>query len=101
MVRAVPGVLLGSGLIAMAAAMLLAAHSGLNTPTSKAVSVGPFDVRVVYSTPTLTLVVAGLVTALAFVLLVIGLDAWAARRVTDPARRPRRAGATTALGGHV
>ncbi len=71
----------------MAAAMLLAARSGVNAPVSKQVSIGPFDVLVVYSTPTPTLVVAGLVTALAFVLLVLGLDAWAAKRVTDPARR--------------
>ena len=56
----------------MAAAMLLAARSGVNAPVSKQVSIGPFDVLVVYSTPTPTLVVAGLVTALAFVLLVVG-----------------------------
>ena len=76
------------GLIAMAAAMLLAARSGVNAPASKQVSIGPFDLLLVYSTPTPTLVVAGLVTVLAFVLLVVGLDAWAAKRVTHPARRP-------------
>ena len=91
LVRAVPGLILGSGLIAMAAAMLLAARSGVNAPVSKQVSIGPFDVVVVYSTPTAELVVAALVTALAFVLLVVGLDAWAAKRVTDPARRSRDA----------
>ena len=74
--------------------MLLGARGGVNAPVSKQVSIGPFDVLVVYSTPTLTLVVAALVTALAFVLLAIGLDAWAAKRVTDPAASfPRCAGA--------
>ena len=86
----------------MAAAMLLAARSGVNAPVSKQVSIGPFDVLLVYSTPTLELVVAGLVTALAFVLLVVGLDAWAAKRVTrsgssfrDAVARPLRSEATT------
>ena len=82
LVRAVPGLILGIGLVAMAAAMLLAARSGVNAPVSKEVSIGPFDVLLVYSTPTPTLVVAGLLTALASVLLVVGLDAWAAKRVT-------------------
>jgi biofilm PGA synthesis N-glycosyltransferase PgaC len=89
LVRAVPGLMLASGLVAMAGAMLLASRSGVNAPVSKEVSIGPIDLRVVYSTPTSTLVVAGLLTALAFVLLAVGLDAWAAKRVTDPARRPR------------
>ena len=35
LVRAVPGLILGVGLIAMAAAMLLAARSGVNPPVSK------------------------------------------------------------------
>ena len=102
MVRAVPGMLLGGGLMAMAAAMLLAARTGVNAPVSNQVSIGPFDVLLVYSTPTIGLVVASLSTALAFVLLVVGLDAWAAKRVTAPARRstdavarPLRTEATT------
>ena len=52
LIRAGPGLLLGFGLIAMAAAMLLAARSGVNVPVSKQVSFGPFDVLLVYSTPT-------------------------------------------------
>ena len=68
--------------------MLVAAASGLNRRSSQELSVGPIDVLVVYTTPTLSLVVAGLLTTVAFVLLVVGLDAWAARRMTDPARRP-------------
>ena len=72
----------------MAAAMLLAARSGVNPPVSKHVSIGNTDVLVVYATPTLTLVIAGLVTALAFVALVLGLDAWAAKRVTAPLAVP-------------
>ena len=70
LVRAVPGLIIGFGLIAMAAAMLLAARSGVNDPVSKEVSIGPFDVVLVYSTPTPMLVVAGLVTVVAFVVLV-------------------------------
>ena len=56
-------------------------------PVSKEVSIGPFDVLLVYSTPTPTLVMAGLLTALASVVLVLGLDAWAAKRITRVARR--------------
>ncbi len=83
-----PGLIIGFGLIAMAAAMLLAARSGVNPPQSKEVSIGPFEAVLVYSTPTPMLVVAGLVTVVALVVLVWGLDAWAAKRVTDPARGP-------------
>lgn len=75
----------------MAAAMLLAARSGVNPPVAKQVTFGPFDVLLVYSTPTPQLVAAGLLTALASVVLVIGLDAWAAKRVTHRARRTRDA----------
>lgn len=75
----------------MAAAMLLAARSGVNAPASKEVSIGPFDVLLVYSTPTPTLVVAAVLTSLAMVVLAFGLDAWGAKRVTHPARRPRDA----------
>jgi poly-beta-1,6-N-acetyl-D-glucosamine synthase len=89
LVRAVPGLIVGIGLIAMAVAMLLAARSGVNPPVSKEVSIGPFDLLLVYSTPTPKLVVAGLLTVVALVVLVVGLDAWAAKRVTHPARRSR------------
>ena len=71
LVRAVPGLIIGFGLVAMAAAMLLAARSGVNAPVSKEVSIGPFDVVLVYSTPTPMLVVAGLVTVVALVVLVV------------------------------
>ena len=81
--------------------MLLAARSGVDVPVSKHVSFGPFDVLLVYSTPTPQLIAAGLLTALASVVLVIGLDAWAAKRVThrphrarDVASRPLRSEAT-------
>ncbi len=43
LVRAVPGLLFGGGLVAMAAAMLLAARSGVNAPVAKRVSIGPVD----------------------------------------------------------
>jgi poly-beta-1,6-N-acetyl-D-glucosamine synthase len=91
LVRAVPGLIVAIGVVAMAAAMLLAARAGLNTSAPKVVSFGPFEVRLVYSVPTQTLVVAGLITVMAAVTLITGLDAWAAKRVTDPARSPRAA----------
>ena len=101
LVRAVPGLILGIGLIAMAAAMLLAARSGVNAPVSKQVSIGPFDVLLVYSTPTPQLIAAGLLTALASVVVVIGLDAWAAKRVTHHPHRARDvASPPIAFGGH-
>jgi cellulose synthase/poly-beta-1,6-N-acetylglucosamine synthase-like glycosyltransferase len=89
LVRAVPGLILGTGLIAMVGAMLLAARSGVNAPVSTQLSIGPFDPVIVYSVPTPALVVAALATTLAIVLLVLGLDAWAAKRATHPARRAR------------
>jgi len=89
LVRAVPGFVIGLGLIATATAMLLAAKSGVNPPVSKHLTIGPFDVLLVYSTPTPQLIAAALGTALAMVILVLGLDAWAAKRATHPARRSR------------
>lgn len=71
--------------------MVIAASSGVNAKASKTVTVGPIDFLVVYTTPSWRMVVAGVLTALAFVLLVHGVDAWAARRVTSPARRARQA----------
>jgi cellulose synthase/poly-beta-1,6-N-acetylglucosamine synthase-like glycosyltransferase len=91
----------GLGFVAMAGGMLIASESGLNPRSSQEFSVGPIDVLVIYTTPTLELVLAGLLTAIAFVLLVTGLDAWAARRATEHldrpvamARRPLRSEAT-------
>jgi len=87
LVRAVPGLVVGGGLVAMAAALLIAAGSGVSPQASKNVVVGPVDVLLVYTTPSWAMVAAGVLTAVAFVLLVVGLDAWGARRVTRPARR--------------
>ncbi len=91
LVRAVPALVVGSGLVAMALAMLVAARSGVHRRMSKELAVGPFDLLLVYTTPTLSLVLAGLLTALAFALLVVGLDVWAARRMTRSAGRPEDA----------
>jgi cellulose synthase/poly-beta-1,6-N-acetylglucosamine synthase-like glycosyltransferase len=87
-VRAVPALLVGLGVVAIAGALLIAAHSSLNPHHTIDLSFGLFGVDIAYATPTLELVLAGLLTAAASVLLVQGLDAWAARRVTEPARRP-------------
>jgi cellulose synthase/poly-beta-1,6-N-acetylglucosamine synthase-like glycosyltransferase len=98
----VPALILGLGIVAMAGGMLIASDTGLNSRSSEEFSVGPIDVLVIYTTPTLELVFAGLLTTVAFVLLVTGLDAWAARRVTEHldrpsaiARRPLRLEATS------
>lgn len=91
LVRAVPGLIVGGGVVAMATALLVADKSGLSQRASKQVAVGPLNVLFVYTTPTLMMVVAGVLTAVAFVLLVHGADALAARRVTKPARRPQKA----------
>jgi cellulose synthase/poly-beta-1,6-N-acetylglucosamine synthase-like glycosyltransferase len=88
LVRAVPALIVGLAVVAMAVAALVAARAGVNQRETKQVSFGPFEPIIVYSTPTVQLVAAGLLTAVAFVLLVLGLDAWAAQRVTAPARRP-------------
>ena len=87
LVRAVPGLILGSAVVAMAMGLLLASRSDVNARATKELSIGPIEVLLVYATPSPMLVVAGLLTALAGVLLTLGLDAWAARRVTRPARR--------------
>jgi poly-beta-1,6-N-acetyl-D-glucosamine synthase len=60
---------------------------------AKRLSVGPVHLLVVYATPSPGLVVAALITVVAAVALVLGLDAWAAKRVTRPARRIRDAAA--------
>jgi cellulose synthase/poly-beta-1,6-N-acetylglucosamine synthase-like glycosyltransferase len=87
LVRAVPALIVGLAVVAMAAGMLVASRAGVTRHPSKQVSFGFFDVLIVYATPTAELVVAGLLTTVSFVILVVGLDAWAADRVTNPARR--------------
>jgi cellulose synthase/poly-beta-1,6-N-acetylglucosamine synthase-like glycosyltransferase len=91
LVRAVPALIIGLGVVAMAAATLVAGLSGVNRGVTRSFTFGPWDVVVVFATPTLSLVVAGSLTTVAFVLLVHGLDAWAARRITDPVRQPSQA----------
>jgi hypothetical protein len=91
LVRAVPGLIVGASLVAVAAALLIAGKSGVSPRASREVTIGPVNVLLIYTTPSLTMVVAGVLTAVALVLLVLGVDAWAARRVTEPAPRPRQA----------
>ena len=89
--RAVPALVVAAGLIALATAMLIATRSGVSPKDSKTITIGSIDLLLVYTTPSVLMVVAGAVTALALFLLVNGVDAWAARRVTTPARRARDA----------
>ena len=90
LVRAVPGLIVGGGLVILAAALFIADKSGVSERSSRDLTVGPFSVVFLYTTPSLMMVVAGLLTAVALVLLVHGVDALAARRVTDPARLPKQ-----------
>jgi cellulose synthase/poly-beta-1,6-N-acetylglucosamine synthase-like glycosyltransferase len=86
----VPALVAAAGLIALGGAMLLAAQSGLAVRESTTVAVGDRELVLVYTTPSLAMVGAGVLTAVALALLVNGLDAWAARRVTRPARKARQ-----------
>ena len=74
LVRAVPALIVGLALVAMAAGMLVASRAGVTRHPSKQVSFGFFDVLIVYATPTAELVVAGLLTTVSFVILVVGLS---------------------------
>jgi cellulose synthase/poly-beta-1,6-N-acetylglucosamine synthase-like glycosyltransferase len=85
-------VIAGTGLVLLLAALLYAANGGLTHPGSRELSFGRLDVQFLYfAPPPVGIVVAGILTAVAFVLLVHSLDAWAARRVTDPGWRPQHA----------
>jgi cellulose synthase/poly-beta-1,6-N-acetylglucosamine synthase-like glycosyltransferase len=75
----------------MAIAVLIAERSEVRARPHQIYTIGPFQVRFIYTAPSLTMVIAGVLTAVAFVLLVHGVDMWAARRVTGPARSPAQA----------
>jgi cellulose synthase/poly-beta-1,6-N-acetylglucosamine synthase-like glycosyltransferase len=78
--------MIGGGLLAVAAAFLIASHSGISHRASQEVAVGPIDVHLIYTAPSAAMVAAGVLTVVALVLLIYGVQAWAARRVTRPAR---------------
>jgi cellulose synthase/poly-beta-1,6-N-acetylglucosamine synthase-like glycosyltransferase len=82
---------IGISLAAMLMAVLIADKSELRQRPNKEFSIGPLTVRLIFAAPSLTMVIAGVLTAVAFVLLVHGIDMWAARRVTGRARGPRQA----------
>ena len=70
------------------AAVVVAYSGGWDSTVPHVVSVGPIDIRVYYAVPTPQLLLSGLLAVLAVGAGVAGLDLWAARRVTDPARYP-------------
>jgi len=72
----------------MAAVALIADKSGVSQRDSEKLRIGPVTVAVHYTTPSLTMVIAGVLAAVALALLVHGVDMWAARRITDPVREP-------------
>jgi cellulose synthase/poly-beta-1,6-N-acetylglucosamine synthase-like glycosyltransferase len=88
LVRAVPALVLGAAVLAAAAAVLVAYSGGWDRTVPHVVSVGPIDIRVYYAVPTPKLLLSGLLAVLAVGAGVAGLDLWAARRVTNPARYP-------------
>jgi cellulose synthase/poly-beta-1,6-N-acetylglucosamine synthase-like glycosyltransferase len=90
LIRAVPALVAGVGIIAMGAAMIIADRSGVSSRESDEFSIGPVDVLVIYTVPSMMMVLSGLLTVLGLALIVHTVDHWAARRVTDPARRPGR-----------
>jgi cellulose synthase/poly-beta-1,6-N-acetylglucosamine synthase-like glycosyltransferase len=90
-VRAVPGLIIAIGLIGLAGAVFIADRAGLNPRETRQLTIGPITLTLVFATPTLLMVVAGVLTALAFVVLVHGVETWASHRVTDPADRPGEA----------
>ncbi|MBV9410178.1 MAG: glycosyltransferase, partial [Acidimicrobiia bacterium] len=91
LVRAVPGLMLGAGLVAVAAAVLVASNAGISHRAREVITVGRFEITLIYTVPSSQMVIAGLLTALALVLLVDGVEAWASRRITEPARQARQA----------
>ena len=86
LVRAVPALVLAAAALAAAAAVAVAYRGGWDRTVPHVSSVGPIDIRVYYAVPTPQLLLSGLLTVLAVGAGVAGLDLWAARRVTDPAR---------------
>ena len=90
LIRGVPGLLVGIGLV-VAVAGLIADKAGVNARGSQELAIGPVHVTVHFTAPSLMMVVAAVFAAGACALVVHGLDVWAARRVTDPARGPRQA----------
>ncbi len=89
LVRAVPGLMIGLALVCMATALLIADHAGISQRASEEFPIGPIDVLFVYTSPSLAMICAGILTALSLVVLVHGVERWAARRITDPGGRPR------------
>jgi cellulose synthase/poly-beta-1,6-N-acetylglucosamine synthase-like glycosyltransferase len=87
LVRAVPGLMIAGCVIAVALAVLLAGRGGYVSEPPITVEIGPITVVVSFIVPTFALVAAGVLGVVALALLVVAVDAWAARRVTDPVRR--------------
>jgi poly-beta-1,6-N-acetyl-D-glucosamine synthase len=91
LIRGVPGLLIGTGLVLAALAVLIADKAGVNERGSQDLEIGSLHVRLHFTAPSLLMVVAAVLAAVACAVVVHGVDAWAARRVADPARGPRQA----------
>lgn len=87
--RAVPVVLAGAGLIASAMVVFVANRGAFDHLGSIHYEGRLIEFAVVFVRPSVAVVLAGMLTAAAFGLFAVALDAWAARRVTDPARQPQ------------
>src|SRR5690348_8204403 len=83
LVRAVPALMVGIGLVAMTAALFIADQSGVSRRESAELAIGPVHVLIVYTAPSLTMVIAGVLSALALVVLVHGVERLAGHRVTN------------------
>jgi cellulose synthase/poly-beta-1,6-N-acetylglucosamine synthase-like glycosyltransferase len=75
----------------MIAVVRLGIKTGVSRRTHEKLNIGSLHIIAYNVTPSLIMLIAGVLAAIALALLVHGVDAWAARRVTDPAREPRQA----------
>jgi cellulose synthase/poly-beta-1,6-N-acetylglucosamine synthase-like glycosyltransferase len=82
-------VLAAVGLLACAAVVFIANRGAFDHLGAIHFHIRRLEIAVVFVRPSVTVVLGGILAALAFVLLVVALDAWAARRVSDPARQPQ------------
>jgi hypothetical protein len=89
LVRAVPGLFLAAGIVTMVIVIAIAERAGVTQRDQVTLDVGPVEVRVVFTAPSLRMIVAGVLTAMGVVLLVNGANTLAASRATQHARDVR------------
>jgi len=86
--NAIPRLAVSVFVISAAASMLIIYSSPDQSLNPVSWTVGSLDIVAVAGPPSLLLLLAALLMVVALVALVVAADSWAARLVTDPARRP-------------